>query len=180
MWRITSGIVVNSPFLSVLQKLQTQRHTVMETKTCSAALPKFRAVQKASEVGLPTVFCYEAERQKRNPQLRGETSAHLMRRTAVRQSPHSLHLWCLSMLNTHSMKQNILKYRTVIVNLQNTPTPLYKESTFYVFFIAGGLCRVEDKTVKGILSFVFTFRHTTPVGRACFCWCAVMTRQQKE
>lgn len=59
-------------------------------------------------------------RQKRNLQLRGETSALLMRRTAVRQSPSSLCLWCLSMLNTHSMIQNILKYRTVIIDLQNT------------------------------------------------------------
>lgn len=58
--------------------------------------------------------------EKRNLQLRGETLTLLMRRTAVRQSSSSLCLWCLSMLNTPSMRPNILKYRTVIIDLQIT------------------------------------------------------------
>lgn len=84
-------------------------------------------------------FCFKAGREKRNPQLRGETSARLMRRMAVRQSPSSLRLWCLSMLNTHSMIQNILKYRTVIIDLQNTHP--YVPGIYFVrfFFVVGGL-----------------------------------------
>lgn len=79
----------------------------------------------------------EREGEKRNPQLRGETSARLMRRTAVRQSPSTLRLWCLSMLNTHSMIQNILKYGTVIIHLQDTLSHV-PGSTFCFFSLSGG------------------------------------------
>lgn len=86
-------------------------------------------------------------RQKRNLQLRGETSALLMRRTAVRQSPSSLCLWCLSMLNTHSMIQNILKYRTVIIDLQNTHPHVLGICILLFFLMAGGLGCLGGKTV---------------------------------
>lgn len=71
---------------------------------------------KTAKVGSP--FLFQGLKEKRSPPLRGETSARLMRRTAVRQSSSTLRLWCLSMI--HSMIQNILKYRTVIIGLQNT------------------------------------------------------------
>lgn len=82
-------------------------------------------------------FCFRAGREKKHPLLRGETLARLMRRTAVRQSSSSLRFWCLSMI--HSMIQNILKYRTVIISLQNTH--LHVQGIYILnFFHSGGSC----------------------------------------
>lgn len=91
-------------------------------------------------------------RQKRNLQLRGESSALLMKRTAVRQSPSSLCLWCLSMFNTHSMIQNILKYRTVIIDLQNIHPRVRGICILLFFSWQGVLTALEAKLFKGILS----------------------------
>lgn len=57
------------------------------------------------------------QKERRSPQLRGETSARLMRSTAVSRPSSSLRLWCLSRI--HSMMQNILKYKTVVIALLN-------------------------------------------------------------
>lgn len=70
---------------------------------------------KTAKVG--PLFLVVRQDESGGPLPRGETSARLMRRAAVRQSSSSLRLWCLSMIP--SMIQNILKYRTVIIGLQN-------------------------------------------------------------
>lgn len=93
--------------------------------------------KKTAKVWSPVVSV-SRRREKRNPQLRGETSARLMRRTAVRQPPSSLRLWCLSMLNTHSMIQNILKYGTVIIDLQNTHPHVLGIYILHFFFRSRG------------------------------------------
>lgn len=79
-----------------------------------------------------------------DPLPRGETSARLMRRTAVRQSSSSLRLWCLSRIS--SMIQNILKYRTVIIGLQNAR--LRVRGNYHLnFSVVGGLICLRGKTV---------------------------------
>lgn len=74
------------------------------------------------------------------------------------QSPCSLRLWCLSMLSTHSMIQNILKYRTVIVDLQNIRprvTADLQSSFFSSPFVARALRRLQGKVFKGIFVLAF-------------------------
>lgn len=113
--------------------------------------PSGRLFQKTVKGLITGGFSVARQREKRNPQLRGETSAHLMRKTAVRQSPPSLCLWCLSMLNTHSMIQKILKYRTVIIDLQNTYPHVLGIYILHFFSWQGASTALEAKLFKGIL-----------------------------
>lgn len=73
-----------------------------------------------------------------------------MRSTAVRQSSSSLRLWCLSRI--HSMIQNILKYRTVIIALLNTHPHVLKIYILIFFSLVGGLVCLGGKTVESVLS----------------------------
>lgn len=90
--------------------------------------------------------------EKRDPQLRGETWAHLMRGMVFRRSLSSLRLWCLSMLNTHSMIQNILKYRTVIIDLQNTHTHVQGIGSLHFFHGGGSQLPRRKNCLKASLS----------------------------
>lgn len=92
----------------------------------------------------------QRRKERRNPQLRGETSARLMRSTAVRHSSSSLRLWCLSRI--HSMIQNILKYRTVIIALLNTHPHVLRIYIQIFFYLVGGLVCLGGKTVESVLS----------------------------
>lgn len=97
---------------------------------------------KTAKVG--PLFLVVRQDESGGPLPRGETSARLMRRTAVRQSSSSLRLWCPSMIP--SMIQNILKYRTVIIGLQNAR--LRVRGTYHLnFSVVGGLICLGGKTV---------------------------------
>lgn len=94
------------------------------------------------------------EREKKPPAERGDLSLFNEENGSL-QSSCSLRLWCLSMLSTHSMIQNILKYRTVIVDLQNIRprVPRIYSRPFFSFpFVAGGLRCLQGKVFKGIPS----------------------------
>ena len=97
-----------------------------------------------------------------------------MRRTAVRQSPSSLRLWCLSMLNTHSMIQNIWKYRTVIIDLQNTHPHVLGIYILHVFHSRGSPLPWRENCLRHIVFCLHNLTHD-----ACWSCCLLFYTVQR-
>lgn len=146
--------------ISCPSPVKTQHNTLLHMLKPFLKSPQSRGLCKKDTGQGKITVSVSRRKERRNPQLRGETSASLMRRTAVRESSSSLRLWCLSMI--HSMIQNILKYRTVITSLQNTHV-----LGIYIlnFFRGRGSCLPWKQSC---VVFFFTFWHRRPVDHAAF------------
>lgn len=83
------------------------------------------------------------------------------------------------MLNTHSMMQNILKYRTVIIDLRNTHLPYTRNLHFACFLWQGVLLSLERKKncQRGCVFCLHILSHETCWS---FCFHFTLSRDEKE